>query len=290
MQHTDHSQACSTQITVRHAAHRSQSGMQHTDHSQACSTQITVRHAAHRSQSGMQHTDHSQACSTQITVRHAAHRSQSGMQHTDHSQACSTQITVRHAAHRSQSGMQHTDHSQACSTQITVRHAAHRSQSGMQHSMDLFSTASNNFGLTNSTNNTKVMHQSAPGKAHAEPTTTVNGQKLSAVDSFTYLGSTLFRALHSDDEVVTRIARASEAFGRLRSNVCKRRGISLETKLKAFKAVILPAWTVYSRHAKKHNQFLMSCLGKLMKIKWQDKIPDSEVLARGRHNQHPYSP
>ena len=52
----------------------SQSGMQHTDHSQACSTQITVRHAAHRSQSGMQHTDHSQACSTQKTVRHAAHR------------------------------------------------------------------------------------------------------------------------------------------------------------------------------------------------------------------------
>ena len=38
--------------------------------------------------------------------------------------------------------------------------------------------------------------------------------------------------------------------------------------------------TVYQRHAKKLNHFHTSCLRKLLKIKWQDKIPDTEVLKR----------
>ena len=140
-----------------------------------------------------------------------------------------------------------------------------------------------------STKNTEVMHQPAPVKAYAEPTITVNTQKLSAVDRFTYLGSILSRAVHTDDEVDTRIARASATFGIFPSNVWERRGISPETKLKVYKAVILPSllyaretWTAYSRHDKKLKHLRMSCLRKLMKIKWQEKIPDTEVLARAR--------
>ena len=32
------------------------------------------------------------------------------------------------------------------------------------------------------------------------------------------------------------------------------------------------------RHAKKLNHFHLSCLRKILKIKWQDKIPDTKVL------------
>ena len=39
-------------------------------------------------------------------------------------------------------------------------------------------------------------------------------------------------------------------------------------------------WTVYQRHAKRLNHFYTSCLRKLLKIKWQDRIPDTEVLKR----------
>ena len=39
-------------------------------------------------------------------------------------------------------------------------------------------------------------------------------------------------------------------------------------------------WTVYQRHAKRLNYFHTSCLRKLLKIKWQDKIPDTEILKR----------
>ena len=64
-----------------------------------------------------------------------------------------------------------------------------------------------------------MVYQPAPGKPYKEPTITVNGQRLQVVDMFTYLGSTLSRVVHIDDEVNARIAKASAAFGRLRDSV-----------------------------------------------------------------------
>ena len=161
----------------------------------------------------------------------------------------------------------------------------------MQRAMDQVSQSCDNYDLTIST---EVVHQPAPGKPYNEPTITVNGQKLKVVDKFTYLGSTLSRAVHIDDEITARIAKASVAFGRLRANVWERNGIKLDTKLKVYKAVVLPTllyacetWTVYQRHAKRLNHFHLSCLRKLLKIKWQDKIPDTEVLTKaGMQSMH----
>ena len=164
-----------------------------------------------------------------------------------------------------------------------------KSEEKMQGAVDRMSKACDNFQLTISTKKTEVVHQPAPGKPYSEPTITVNGQKLQVVDKFTYLGSTLSRAVHIDDEVTARTAKASVAFGRLRTNVWERNGIRLYTKLKVYKAVVLPTllyacetWTVYQRHAKKLNHFHLSCLRKLLKIRWQDKIPDTEVLKKAK--------
>ena len=151
--------------------------------------------------------------------------------------------------------------------------------------MDLLSRACNDFGLTISTKKTEVLHQQPPGTTYAEPTVSVNNQKLAVADKFVYLGSTLSRSANIDEEVDYRIARASAAFGRLRERVWERRGLSLQTKLKVYRAVVLPSllyasetWTVYSRHARKLNAFHMRCLRMLLHIKWQDKVPDTEVL------------
>ena len=89
----------------------------------------------------------------------------------------------------------------------------------LQRAMDQVSQSCDNYDLTISTKKTEVVHQPAPGKPYNEPTITVNGQKLKVVDKFTYLGSTLSRAVHIDDEITARIAKASVAFGRLRANV-----------------------------------------------------------------------
>lgn len=157
----------------------------------------------------------------------------------------------------------------------------------MQLSVDKFSTACNNFGLTISTKKTEVLHQPAPGAPYVAPCIKVNGQALVNVDKFTYLGSTLSQSANIDNEVSARLAKASAAFGRLTDKVWNRCGITIQTKLKVYKAVIIPtllygseSWTVYSRHANKLNHFHTVKLRKLMNIKWYDHIPDSEVLTK----------
>ena len=165
------------------------------------------------------------------------------------------------------------------------------SEAKKQRAMDQVSQSLDNYDLTKKT---EVVHQPAPGKPYNEPNITTNGQKLKVVDKFTCLGSTLSRAVYIDDEVTARTAKASVAFGRLRANVWERNEIKLDTKLKVNKAVVLPIllnacenWTVYQRHAKRLNHFHLSCLRKLLKIEWQDKIPDTEVLKKaGMQSMH----
>ena len=117
-------------------------------------------------------------------------------------------------------------------------------------------------------------------------------QRLQVVDKFTYLESTLSRVVHIDDKVNARIAKASAAFADYvevfgRGSIWDRSGIRPDTKLKVYRSVVLPTllyacetWTIYHRHAKRLNHFHTSCLRKFLKIKWQDRIPDTEVLKR----------
>ena len=92
------------------------------------------------------------------------------------------------------------------------------------------------------------------------------------VDKFTYFGSTLSRVVLIDDEVNARTAKASSAFGRLHGRVWDRSGITLDTKLKVYRSVVLPTllyecgtWTVHQRHIKRLNHFHTSCLRKTSK-------------------------
>jgi len=151
--------------------------------------------------------------------------------------------------------------------------------------MDSFSTACNNFGLTISTKKTEVMYQPAPNKQYHEPQITMNGQILQAVETFTYLGNTLSRNANIDAEINNRISKANSTFGRLWEKVWERRGISLNTKLKVYHAVVLTSsvygcetWTAYRRHEKLINHFHLRCLRNILHICWQDKVLDVEVL------------
>ncbi len=83
------------------------------------------------------------------------------------------------------------------------------------------------------------MHQPAPRKMYHEPHIFVNDEPLKATDYFTYLGITLSREPNIDVEVNNSIFKANSAFGRLRKKVWDRRGISQETKLKVYMAVVL---------------------------------------------------
>ena len=127
----------------------------------------------------------------------------------------------------------------------------------MQKGADQVSDSCDSYDHTISIKGTEVVYQPAPGKAYKEPTITVKGQGLQMVDKFAYLGSTLSRAVHIDDEANARIAKASAAFGRLQGSIWDRSGIRLDTKLKVYRSVVLPTllyasetWKVYQRHPK----------------------------------------
>nr|VZI32825.1 unnamed protein product [Spirometra erinaceieuropaei] len=148
--------------------------------------------------------------------------------------------------------------------------------------MDLFSAACENFGLIINTQKTVVMHQPPPNTATPPnaPQISVNRTQLKVVENFPYLGSTLSRNTKIDDEVAHRISNASQAFGRLQNTVWNRHGLQLSTKLKMYKAVILPTllygaetWTVYTKHARRMNHFHLSCLRRILRLNWQDRIP-----------------
>ena len=133
----------------------------------------------------------------------------------------------------------------------------------------------------------EVLYQPAPGHPYEEPNNTVKGQKFQAVESFTYLGSTLSRATTIDAEINNRIAKASSAFGRLKKTVWEQRGITMDTKIQVYKAVVLTSllygcetWTIYRRHEKLMQQFHLRCLRSILHIRWQDMVPDTGVLER----------
>ncbi|BHF57285.1 hypothetical protein SprV_0100022600 [Sparganum proliferum] len=152
-----------------------------------------------------------------------------------------------------------------------------------------FSAACENFGLVINTQKTVVMHQPPPNSATPPnaPQISVNCTQLQVVENFPYLCSTLSRNTKIDDEVANRISKASQAFGCLQSTVWNRHGLQLNTKLKMYKAVILPTllygaetWTVYTKQARRLNHSLLSCLRRILRLNWQDRIPDTDVLER----------
>ena len=130
------------------------------------------------------------------------------------------------------------------------------------------------------------MHQPAPGKPCVEPNITINGQRLNACSGQVHI-PWQHTIVVIDDEGIARLANASAAFGRLHKNVWNRRAITTKTNIKVYRAIVLiillygcETWTVYQRHARKLNHFHTTCLRKLLGIKWQDKITDTEVLTR----------
>nr|VZI50727.1 unnamed protein product [Spirometra erinaceieuropaei] len=87
-----------------------------------------------------------------------------------------------------------------------------------------------------------------------------------------------------DNKVARSISRASQALDLLQNTVCNRHGLHLS---KMNKAVILPTMlygtethVVYEEHARRLNHFHLSCLRRILQLRWQDRIPDTDELER----------
>ena len=75
-------------------------------------------------------------------------------------------------------------------------------------------------------------------EAYNEPNIVINDTRLDVVDTFVYLGSTLYGDGSLDAEIHLHIQEASVAFGKLEKRVWSDRAISLKTKISVYKSCV----------------------------------------------------
>lgn len=98
--------------------------------------------------------------------------------------------------------------------------------------LDSFSNASKAFGLTISLSKTEVLLQPEPNTNPLEPVSTTDNKQLLNMKHFKYLGSIIPKDGSLDKEIASRISKASQALGRLRTRVLNEHNICLSNKLK----------------------------------------------------------
>ena len=152
----------------------------------------------------------------------------------------------------------------------------------LQAMLDRFSDASKQFGLTISLGKTEVLFQRTP-----KPAIFIDDVKLKVVDSFKYLGSMISNDGSLDKVIAFRICKVRKALGRMRNRLLNHHNVTLDTKLKVYRAVVLSSllygcetWTVYRRHLKQLERFHQRALRSILGIRWQDRVTNTGVFER----------
>ena len=150
-----------------------------------------------------------------------------------------------------------------------------------------FSDVPKQFGLSISLGKTEVLFQRAPNSVAPQPAISIDDVELKVVDSFKYLGSMISVDGSLDKEIASRISKASQALGRPRNRLLNHHNVTLDTKLKVYRAVVLSSllygcdtWTVYRRHLKQLERFHQRALRSILGIRWQDRVTNTEVFER----------
>ena len=88
-----------------------------------------------------------------------------------------------------------------------------------------------------------------------------------AVEQLCYIGSVLLQDANIDDDITKRVGESSASFSRLQSQPWSECGISLNTKIDLYRAVVVTkllfggeSWTTYRRHIRKLDRFHMKYL------------------------------
>ena len=139
------------------------------------------------------------------------------------------------------------------------------------------------FDLTMSLKKTNISSQDTS----RAPTIKIGDYTLEVVDDFTYLGSTISMNLSLDSEINRCIGKATATMAKLTKRVWENRLLTENTKMHVYQACVLStllygseAWTTYQRQERRLNTFHMHCLRCILRIRWQDRIPNSDILTR----------
>ena len=152
----------------------------------------------------------------------------------------------------------------------------------MQDKTTLLKATSAGTGLTINRKNTELMKMNTTANAPV----TVGGEPIREVESFVYLGSMVDQQGGTDRGITARIGKARAAFIMLK-NIWASGGISMRTKLCIFhsnvKSVLFygcETWWTTQMMQQTIQTFFNTCLRRIYKIQWQEKIRNEDLWER----------
>ena len=142
------------------------------------------------------------------------------------------------------------------------------------------------YGLKINSDKTKVLATDG-----SQATVHLEGTQIEQVREFRYLGSLVQESqIAATSEILSRIGQATTAFASLKWCLWKRAKISIRTKIRLFRALILPVllygsetWTVLKSDLNKLEVFQMRCLRQILGISLRDRITNETVRVRSQN-------
>uniref|UniRef100_A0A914XPG8 Reverse transcriptase domain-containing protein n=1 Tax=Plectus sambesii TaxID=2011161 RepID=A0A914XPG8_9BILA len=116
----------------------------------------------------------------------------------------------------------------------------------------------------------------------------LNGVQIEQVREFKYLGSLAQeKKTASSAEVYSRIGQATAAFASLKWCIWKKPNISVKTKIRLFRTLVLPillygseTWTLLKADASKLEVFEMRCLRQILRVSIRDRVRNEVIQDR----------
>ncbi|XP_056650069.1 uncharacterized protein LOC130453728 [Monodelphis domestica] len=153
--------------------------------------------------------------------------------------------------------------------------------------MDRFSTTTKLFGLTISLSKTEVLFQPAPRRPTNQPCITMDSTQLSDCQHFQVPGQhhRQRRVPRPRDQCQDPKGQPGTRAAALQSpptQQCKHcdEAQSVQRSGPQLAPVWCETWTLYRKHMKQLEQFHQHSLWSIMRIRWQDRITNQEVLDR----------
>ena len=152
---------------------------------------------------------------------------------------------------------------------------------GLQRALNSFADACNTAGMKISTAKTEVLYLSRNSDLRVLQ---VNRATLKQVEKFKYLGIAFTSDGRQDEELDTRIGKASAIMRALHYSVVMKRELSKKAKLSIFKAVFVPiltygheSWVMTERMRSQLQASEMSFLRKIEGVTLFNKVRSSEI-------------
>ena len=113
----------------------------------------------------------------------------------------------------------------------------------------------------------------------------IRKQRIQTTDSFTYLGCVVSRDQRSDRDMQSGLVKAATAFNMLRGPIWYRKTVSIEAKIRIFRACVLPVllygseiWSLTVAQESRLNSFYMRCIRTILGLNLGDRVSNQRVL------------